>query len=231
LFGEDGQDLIFGGNDNDLIGGDAGDDTLYGGAGDDTVYGGSGNDLIFGEDGNDVFYGGGDNDTIEGGNGNDSIFGEDGNDFLQGNAGNDVLSGGNGDDFLVGGGGNDALTGGAGRDTFGFSSGGVAFSAAGLGVDNLTDFNNAEDSIALSKGTFGALQSSVGNGFNVSTDFAIVTSDAAAAESRAFIVYNSSNGSLFYNENCDGHGLGNGGQFASVTPGTTITANSFRITG
>jgi Ca2+-binding RTX toxin-like protein len=150
---------------------------------------------------------------------------------LQGNAGNDTLVGGNGDDFLVGGTGNDVLTGGAGRDTFAFSSGSVAFNAASLGVDNLTDFNNTEDLIALSKGTFGALQSATGDGFSVGTDFAIVTTDADAAESPAFIVYNSSSGALFYNENCGGHGLGNGGQFASVTPGTAITANSFRITG
>jgi serralysin len=223
-------DIINGTNSNDTIHGFEGDDRILGLGGNDLLFGDAGNDFIDGGIGDDTLRGGSGNDKLDGNVGNDILYGDNGADFLQGGAGKDVLLGGNDDDFLVGGYGDDILTGGTGRDTFAFSSGGYSFRPA-QGIDQITDFNNTEDAIALSRGTFYALRSVIGNGFSLAKEFAIVSSDADAATSSALIVYNSSNGTLFYNENIGVNGYGNGGQVASVTPETLLTADSFKITG
>jgi serralysin len=188
-----------------------------------------GNDKLYGGKGNDKLYGGKGNDILKGGKGNNILKGGKGNDTIYGNNGNDTLYGGNGNDILVGGGGYDTLTGGAGCDTFRFASNGMKFASSNLGVDTIKDFSSSEDKIGLSKSTFAALHSSTGNGFSYAGDFAVVTSDAAAAESKALIVYNSSNGYLFYNENGGSHGLGNGGHFATISNHTSLTSNNFTI--
>jgi Ca2+-binding RTX toxin-like protein len=219
LFHPRGHNTIYGSNRND---------TIHGSHGNDTIYGNNGNDTIYGNSGDDILYGGNGNDTIYGGNGNDTIYGNHGDDILYGGNGNDNLSGGHGNDILVGGTGNDTLTGGAGCDTFRFTSNGVNFGASNLGVDTITDFSSNEDKISLSKATFSQLHSSIGDGFNVFTDFAVVSDDTAAAESHALIVYNCFNGSLFYNENGSSHGFGDGGQFAEIKY-TALTSSNFTI--
>jgi Ca2+-binding RTX toxin-like protein len=82
----------------------------------------------------------------------------------------------------------------------------------------------------LSKATFTALTSGVG-GALVSSDFAIVTSDAAVDASSAFIVYNSSNGSLFYN--LDGFCTGSGeyANIAQLDNCPPLTVNDFLVQG
>jgi Ca2+-binding RTX toxin-like protein len=62
--------------------------------------------------------------------------------FLQGNAGNNKLFGEFGNDQLAGGKGTDFLAGGDGYDTFIFHK--------GDGVDTVTDFNDATDTMSLS---------------------------------------------------------------------------------
>jgi Ca2+-binding RTX toxin-like protein len=64
------------------------------------------------------------------------------NNLIEGNAGDNKLSAGDGADHLGGGKGTDSLTGGIGSDTFIFHK--------GDGVDTVTDFDNAADSIDLS---------------------------------------------------------------------------------
>jgi hypothetical protein len=87
-----------------------------------------------------------------------------------------------------------------------------------MGVDVITDFTTGQDKIQL-------------NGFDGLTpgsfSFASVTSDQQAATSGATIVYNSTNGSLFYNQDGATDGFGSGGQFASLSPNLTLTANDF----
>jgi beta-glucanase (GH16 family) len=137
LRGEDGADSITGGSGFDDINGNAGNDTISGGLGNDWVVGGKDQDLLNGDGGNDIVYGNLGADTCFGGTGDDTIRGGQGDDSLSGGAGNDWISG----DL-----GSDTETGGSGADTF--------HSAAGYGVDRITDFNLAEgDHVELDAGT------------------------------------------------------------------------------
>src|SRR5919199_242494 len=180
--------------------------------------------------------------NLSGGDGNDVIIGGAGDDVLYGDTnpkyqfykditggGNDYITGGAGDDVLVGGRGNDILTGGAGSDRFVFTSDRFSFYAptgsfAAMGVDTITDFTSGQDQLLLDSFTFQGLTP---NNFV----FASVTSDQQAATSEANIVYNSTNGSLFYNQYGVTDGFGSGGQFATLSPNLALTANDFLING
>jgi Ca2+-binding RTX toxin-like protein len=241
---------IGGNSANNSLYGRAGNDDLLGWGGDDVLFGEQGNDLLFGGSGQDILFGGQGHDTLYGGDGDDTLYGGDftlftpdsdtGNDFLHGGKGNDSLLGGQGNDFLAGGNGNDSLTGGTGADEFFFGRSEAApvsdfvFRASELGIDTITDFSWSQgDKIALSKETFTALRSVGGTGFSIVTEFARVSTDAAAALSSAFIVYNSSNGKLFYNPNGSASGfaatLDAGGHFATLTGNPSLIASDFSL--
>jgi RHS repeat-associated protein len=231
----EGFDLLGGsGNDNFNITAAIYKSWIRSSAGNDTVNAGSGDDRLEGGDGDDILRGGAGNENgynwyftfgttyleagLYGGNGNDQLFGESGNDQLFGEAGNDILNGGLGDDIL---------NGGAGIDRFVFDIN-AAFSTT-IGVDAIADFTIGTDKIVLDKTTFTALTSAAGNGFTVSNEFARVTTDDAVATNAARIVYNSSNGKLFYNQNSTAAGLGTGSQFATLTSNPLLTALDFVI--
>ncbi|MEB3357346.1 MAG: calcium-binding protein [Synechococcales bacterium] len=221
LRGEAGNDTLRGQGNNDVLLGEAGNDTLYGGnetppAGPpsftsqpnygDYLNGGSGDDQLYGESGWDILNGAAGKDTLDGGNHAD---------ILWGGAGDDTLNGGAGLDSLVGGAGDDTLTGGNGGDRFIFETGTV-FAAATLGIDTITDFVKGVDKIVLDKTTFSNLTSAPGNGFSAAGEFAVVATDGAAATTGALIVFNQTNGKLFYNENGASSGLGTGALFARL---------------
>jgi serralysin len=172
---------------------------------------------------NDILFGGEGDDEIRGLAGNDFIRGSAGNDRLFGNEGSDILVGNTGDDLLNGGAGDDILKGGAGNDLFMFGNG-TPFNSAALGLDRINDFTPGEDLIGLSKATFANL----GNDF--ASSFGTVTDDATVATSAAAIVYNTSNGKLFYNTNGVDAGLGDGAQFASVFGQPALAAENFTLT-
>ena len=165
----------------------------------------------------------------------DSFNGLGGADLLNGAAGDDWLAGGAGSDTLNGQAGDDLLIGGTEADRFVFSSG-TPFNTSQLGVDTLTDFNPAEDRLSLARSTFSAL--AAGSSLAPSA-FAVVTTDAAAATSIATIVYNRSNGALFYNPNRTSTGFAAdsaaGGLFARLlapstgAPFPTLTSTAFEI--
>ncbi len=157
-----------------------------------------------------------------------NIFGTRQDDTLLGGNGGDFLDGLYGDDSLSGGAGNDSLTGENGNDTFIYSTG-TAFSRAAVGLDVITDFNFDDDKIALSKKTFTAITSNLGNGFSKSSEFAVVSNDAAAATSQSFIVYSQGTGNLFYNQNGALAGLGTGAEFATLTNHPLLAATDFVI--
>jgi Ca2+-binding RTX toxin-like protein len=222
LYGGNGKDLIRGGNGNDFIGGDAGDDQMFGDAGDDQMFGGNGADSIFGGTGNDL---------LSGECGNDVLHGDEGDDTIYGGAGKDSILGGNGNDTLITGQGNDVLTGGSGNDMFNFEApyGQPGYNAATVGTATITDFASGSDHIGLSSclfggfGYYGTLQAS---------DFAIVSNEAqynAAACGSAKIIYNSSNGNLFFNANGAEAGLGNGSQFATVQGTPALSTSDFQV--
>jgi serralysin len=173
----------------------------------------AGDDILFGTDGNDKIKGGAGADYIRGGAGNDRLFGNEGKDALIGGAGNDLLNGGAGDDILTGGAGND-------RFVFGDCT---PFKAASLGVDRINDFTPGEDLIGLSKATFNLFKR------DFASNFAIVTDDASAETSTAAIVYDTSNGKLFYNTNGSDAGFGDGGQFASLFGQPALSVQDFKL--
>jgi hypothetical protein len=80
----------------------------------------------------------------------------------------------------------------------------------------------------LSKTTFTALTSPTGSTID-GKEFAVVADDAAAVSSNAFITYSTGSGSLFYNQNGAGDGLGEGAQFAIVQAIPTLSAADFEI--
>lgn len=223
---------------DDLIGTDK-NDLMLGKAGDDTLSGNLGSDLILGEEGNDFLNGGDSNDTLLGGDGNDTLFGEAGSDSLYGGDGDDRLEGGlfeDSDDLLVGGAGNDSLNGRFGNDILVGNSGADRFSFIQsypafpntLGVDQIVDFEPGIDKIVLSRAAFRDLLSEVGEPINAN-EFAVVTDDADAANSSAFITYSISTGSLFYNQNTADPTFGVGGQFAILQGAPTLTASDILI--
>jgi predicted outer membrane repeat protein len=172
------------------------------------------------------------NDTLQGTIGNDTLTGLAGNDIFNGDFGGDRLVGNTGNDQLSGGFGDDTLIGGDGGDRFIFDIN-QRFSlnaGASIGNDRLTDFTPSQlDKIVLDKTTFTSLQSVARQGFSVTQEWRVVTTDTAAANSVGEIVYNSSNGKLFYNPNGATAGFEQGGLFATLTNIPTLRNSDFII--
>ncbi|MDS1346713.1 S8 family serine peptidase [Planktothrix agardhii] len=179
-----------------------------------TAINGTGNTLantVTGNTANNILNGGTGNDNLIGGSGTDQLLGSDGNDSLSGDAGNDTL------------------TGGLGADKFIYNTN-AAFTTTAVGVDTITDFIIAQgDKIVLDKTTFTSISSIAGTGFSVASEFAKVTTDALAATRAADIVYNSTTGGLFYNQNGTAPGFGTGGKFLTLTNKPALTATQFLI--
>jgi Ca2+-binding RTX toxin-like protein len=230
---------------------------LDGGAGTDRLVGGLGNDIYLVDSNRDVVVEkpGEGKDTVQSTathtlidnvedlallgttniNGTGNVFdnlitGNSGNNLLKGLDGYDTLTGAAGNDTLIGGAGNDTLTGGAGNDQFLFGSG-AKFTPTNFGVDTITDFVKGTDKIALSKVSFSALTSVIGN--LQSSEFALINSVvnelSLAGSSSAKIVYNSATGNLFYNQNAAISGLGTGGSFATLSGLPSLDATDFLI--
>jgi Ca2+-binding RTX toxin-like protein len=170
------------------------------------------------------------NDTLRGTIGNDTLSGLAGNDILNGDFGGDRLVGNTGNDQLLGSFGDDTLIGGDGGDRFIFDINQRFNLNLGLsmGNDRITDFTPSQlDKIVLDKTTFTSLQSVAGRGFSVAQEWRVATTDTAAANSVGEIVYNSSNGKLFYNPNGATAGFGQGGLFATLTNIPVLSSSDF----
>ncbi len=213
-----GETYVVFGTETKLLLGTEANDSLTGSLEDDQINGLAGNDTIRGRKGND---------TLLGNEGDDLLKGNRGKDFLLGGAGKDTLQGNQGRDTLTGGAGDDVLAGGGGKDTFLFDTGSV-FNNSDLGVDQIVDFVVGRDRIRLSKDTFAALDN-ISNGELETADLEVVTSDALAGVSSAEIVYNSSNGNLYYNENNGVAGFGSGGLFANLSGSPDLSATDFQV--
>lgn len=135
-----------------------------------------------------------------GGHGNDELFGNALRNNLNGNSGNDTLNGGIG---------NDTLKGGAGSDIFVFDT--------LNGIDKIKDFKPTDDTIWLDRSIFtalpvGTLSESVfisGRGYSTAQD------------SDDHLIYNTSNGYLYYDP--DGMGGDSAIQIATLTTKPSIT--------
>jgi Ca2+-binding RTX toxin-like protein len=176
-----------------------------------------------------TFNGGEGNDTLDASETNVKVIadGGAGDDLLIGGAGDDILIGGAGSDILIGGGGNDTLIAGEGSTAFAFS--GDAFATTDLGVDTLENFTSGTDKIWLSKSTFTVLESIEGEGFSMADEFAMVSTDAEAASSDAYIVYSMGSGNLYYNQNGAAEGYGTGDLYATIAEASSISAADFQV--
>jgi Ca2+-binding RTX toxin-like protein len=137
-----------------------------------------------------------------------TIDGGDGNDTLRGSAGVDTLIGGAGNDTIISGNGADQLTGGDGRDAFriNFPTG---------GVDTITDFVAADDTIQILASGFG-FGEDLRRG-TLAADRFVLGSSAQDANDR--FIYD--NGALFF----DADGIGGRAQvqIATLTGAPSIT--------
>ena len=158
----------------------------------------SGNDLE-GAGGADRLYGYGGNDTLDGGAGNDKLYG---------GLGVYTLLGGDGSDRLYGGEGADSLTGGAGLDLFIFD---LSPSTSG-NVDVINDFSHAQrDKIALSLADFTGFDHT---GAITADQFYAGAGATTAQDAEDRLVYNTSNGALYYD--ADGAGGAAAVQIATI---------------
>ena len=248
-----GNDILLGGTGNDYLYGYLGNDNLNGGAGDDTLYGGAGNDTLDGGSGNDTadfsYVGTGISVTLNGANAvtvtvtagsdvdtlsnienivgtssNDTMTGDANANVFGGNSGNDSLNGGAGDDTLNGDSGNDTLQGGAGADRFQFETNlNVA-----INVDTLRDFASGTDRIVLDDDVFRSFSSGAstrpGDG-----QFVTGTGSVTAADANDFLLYDTSDGALYYDR--DGSGPAAALKFAVLEGAPALVAADFLIIG
>ncbi len=142
------------------------------------------------------------------------LAGLGGNDVLKGNAAKNTLSGGAGTDTLNGFGAADTLIGGTGADSFVFSS---ALKASN--IDRIADFAHALDEIALSKSNFAALGPTI-----TTTELRLGTK---ALDGNDHLIYDKATGNLFYDAN--GSAAGGQFQFATLKPGTVVSAGDFLL--
>ena len=174
---------------------------------------------VIGNNGANILTGSAFADLIEGAGGNDTLYGGNEDDWVKGGDGADSLFGGNGADGIWGDLGNDTMTGGAGADIFYFE-----FAPSTTNMDTITDFDATDDTIWLltsampgfsNVGTVDASQFASGAGLTAATD----------ADQR--IIYNTSNGDLFYDS--DGVGGAAAVRFAKLTNGAVLTFDDFFI--
>lgn len=247
LFGNSGSDQLNGGLGNDFLNGGADADSMTGGAGNDiyvvdnlgddviellgggidtvqasisraadleanvenltligTALEGNGNGLANTIQGNDS------SNILRGRAGADIITGAGGNDLIEGGTGLDNLSGGRGNDTLVGEAGSDTLTGGLGQDHF-------RFGAPTVGVDFITDFVVADDTIEVSLAGFGA---GLALGALQANQFDTLGITPINANTR-FIYDRAGTGALFFDP--DGSGAAARTQIATLSPGLLMT--------
>jgi Ca2+-binding RTX toxin-like protein len=215
--GTDKSELIRGYSGNDSIAGGLGNDVLVGGLGDDTLDGGFGIDRA---EYNTAFSGVTVNLTITTpqntiGAGIDSIInienvsGSRFDDTLIGNASANVISGHQG---------NDTLTGGEGVDKFLFNTTLDRLN----NVDTVTDFNLADDRIRLDNKIFTQFT----NG-RLAADSFVTGNGATALDSNDFLIYDTSDGTLYYD--ADANGSGQQIEFANLIGIPALTSLDFII--
>jgi len=242
--GNERSNSIVGNSGNNWLEGGANNDTLNGAGGADTMYGGTGNDRFYVDHVNDsvVEYAAEGTDTVNAsldhalsanvenlvltgtghldGTGNElnnQITGNEGNNVLVGGLGNDKLLGNAGVDTLAGGLGNDTLTGGDGADQFLFDT------APGTGnVDRITDFVSGLDLILLDDLIFGALGPAVESG-----ELRMGAGFTSAADGDDFLIFNTSNGNLYYD--ADAVGGSAAVKFAVLAGAPTLSHSDFAI--
>ena len=173
----------------------------------------------------DILNGGNGDDVIDGGIGNDVINGGAGNDKIYGDSGADIIDGGDGNDLIVGGYvGGDTMTGGAGQDIFAIRDIGNNSSInSSFKADTITDFTPGQDKLRLSDLLGGVTFDPVTHILD-SSNFIV---GSAATNSSQHIIYDQTNGKLFYDQ--DGNGSIAQIEIIDVTKTFQITNNDILI--
>jgi hypothetical protein len=126
----------------------------------------------------------------------------DGSTTIQGTAANDAIGGSSGNETIIGGAGVDSLTGGGGNDIFQYNNpleGGGQGSLATItssNTDTITDFNTANDTIAVSAAGFGG-GLTAGEIFN-STQVENSSSNAFTGGATERFLFDTTNHTLYY---------------------------------
>jgi Ca2+-binding RTX toxin-like protein len=136
-----------------------------------------------------------------------NLFGNEFAQTIQGNAGANIINGG---------GGSDTLSGFGGHDRFAFYN-----ALAASNVDTITDFSVVNDTIQLSHAIF------TGLGTNQTLSAAAFHVGAAATTSAQHIIYNSTTGNLYFDD--DGSGAHAQQQFAHLATGLAMTNADFLV--
>ncbi|MGH2340541.1 hypothetical protein ACRC7T_03555 [Segnochrobactraceae bacterium EtOH-i3] len=147
----------------------------------------------------------------------ENLVGSSYSDRLTGNTGTNRIDGGRGNDTLDGGARSDVLTGGAGSDRFVFST-----ALGSSNVDRLTDFDPRYDTIALENSIF---QSLTRTGTLSSSAFKDI--DTGSVDRNDRILYDSGNGSLYYD--ADGSGRTGAIKFAILSTAPDLTASDLLV--
>jgi Ca2+-binding RTX toxin-like protein len=169
--------------------------------------------------------------------GGDVITGSSGTDFLWGLGGNDTIRGGDGNNFIHGGPGNDVLIGGLGQDEFFFDN----KLNKNTNVDTIKHFTPSKfnsHNVLVSAGDHICLAEHVANGFatHSTTHLFYWGENTGKFHSSAFvhgpnthehplrahnssqhILYNETNGRLYYDPDGSGH-FDRGGHFVNLAP-------------
>lgn len=225
LFGFGGNDVLFGGTGNDFMAGNLGNDEYYVDSVGDSVieHPNEGIDRITASisfsleatgpgsplEVEELLLGGTANINGTGNHLDNYIVGNSGRNELRGGRGHDRLLGGAGEDRLIGGDGNDTLTGNAGPDklTGGAGADRFYFTEPTDGVDQITDFNRHQgDKILLSSDTFAVrvFTPRSANQSEIPLDSKLFHLGSEAQNSNHRLIYDQSNGKLFYD--ADGKG-------------------------
>ncbi|MCW3796983.1 calcium-binding protein [Sphingomonas sp. BN140010] len=149
------------------------------------------------------------------------IEGTSGSDVLKGTTGNDVIYGHGGADFIYGKGGSDTLIGGPGADKF-------VFDTALGSVDQVVDFNPAEDVFYLDNAIFTKLRAgSLSSPTKIYGTNLEAHAGAHADDANDFLIYDRSTGHLSYD--ADGSGPGGEVDFAHLQPGLDLAPANFFV--
>ncbi|HEX8225903.1 MAG TPA: Ig-like domain-containing protein [Allosphingosinicella sp.] len=223
LVGTVGADSISALGGNDVVNGNAGADLILGGDGFDQLHGDADSDVVDGGNDDDYLWGDDGNDQLSGQAGSDNLFGDSGDDQLSGGVGEDNLDGGDGEDVLAGGDGSDFLIGGLGADvlTGNAQADGFYFRDASEGPDEITDFAGGLDKIYVSAGGFGG-------GLFVGGPVSLVAGSApAASQASGQFLYDTDDGSLFWD--ADGTGSGDSVLIATLSNLPSLEASDFFV--
>jgi Ca2+-binding RTX toxin-like protein len=254
FFGDRGNDSLVGGAGFDQLFAGDGDDTLLGGDGNDDIWmsffsgqgeTGLGTDIIDGGAGRDrmifssaAFNGQGDHGAVvvdlasgtyrtDVGSGTISnievVTGGSAGDQLTGGAQADLLAGNGGNDTLDGGAGVDTLSGGIGADTFVFAEAPGVGTADVIAEGQFFFFQTGIDTLRLDAAAMPGL--GISGRFAAGDERFHIGTAAAEADDR--VIYNSSNGQLFYDG--DGSGAGAAALIATINSAPAVAASDIEV--